>query len=215
MAIDHLLNDPWFEPSNVPEHRVIYHYCTRNESGDADSDTLHCLRALARQLAIQPRDRSIALAVRKEWNGRKANHLQDRDLTLEDCQRLLEKLIGDSRIFRVTIVVDALDECHGNGDRLLKRLQDLLKSRPKAVRLLLSSQEHVRHSALLPEEQKGPIYLRERVTKADMKTFIETEIKKKLKTQSCYRNHETGILVTNQGLRDKVKRTLLESAKGM
>lgn len=194
---------------------MVYYYFTWNESGDADSDTLHCLRTLARQLAIQPRDRSIARAARKDWKERKANHLQDRDLTLGDCQKLLKQLIGVSRDFRVTIVVDALDECHGNGGLLLKCLQDLLNSRPGVVRLLLSSREHVRHSALLPEEENGPIYIRNSVTDTDMKKFIETEITKKVEFQSRYKNYETGILVTNQRLRDKVKRTLSKSAKGM
>ena len=136
-------------------------------------------------------------------------------LELDDCQKLLKELIRNPKILRVTIVVDALDQCHDDGDLILRKLGCLWKSRPEAVRLLLSSQEQVRHTALLQNEGEGPIYVKSSLTKDDIEKFIKTEIKKNLELQSAYRGHDRGILLQSPRLRKRVEEELIRRARGM
>ncbi len=66
----------------------------------------------------------------------------DSSFSTDQCKRLLEELIlSDSEKLRITIVIDALDECE-DGYELLKVLSNIVQTRKQSIRLLLSSQLH-------------------------------------------------------------------------
>lgn len=62
----------------------------------------------------------------------------------------------DSNRLRVTIIIDALDECEDRGNALLQTLNRLVQYRPRSVRLLLSSQMHVEVEELYPLKSTQP-----------------------------------------------------------
>lgn len=137
-AVDKLLEAQGFEPTG--EHRVIYYYCTGSKPGESRSNQNLCLRALIRQLAREPNSLSVAAPIRAEYDERKMDDSSDCKFSVKECEKLLEELIpSNPGILWTTIIIDAIDECEGDGYELLMSLKRLLGSRRRTMRLLLLS----------------------------------------------------------------------------
>jgi hypothetical protein len=79
--------------------------------------------ALLRQFASSRLDTAIKEPVAREYEARKRQADDDfsrlKELTIDDCTRLIRELTHDSQ---ATIVIDVLDECDDSG-QLLRVLQ--------------------------------------------------------------------------------------------
>jgi len=152
----------------------------------------------------------VARPVQAEYDRHKIESPSECKLSVQDCESLLTALIPDVPHERgVTIVIDALDECEDGGYDLLKCLVNVLKSRPKSVRLLLSSQMHVQVERLFQPYGIESVQTHAAQTKVDMHNFITNEMEKHSKSSLG------GILVSNNQLRDRVAKELSARANGM
>lgn len=141
-AIEGLLKDSELEPYG--NHQVIHYYCTGSKPGETRSNCDLFLRALIRQLARTSSKSLVAGPVQVEYNRQKMENPSQYAISVNHCENLLTELIPDDPGMRVTVVIDALDECENNGYELLECLKRILRSWPQSIRLLLSSQMHVR-----------------------------------------------------------------------
>ncbi|ERF72750.1 hypothetical protein EPUS_04803 [Endocarpon pusillum Z07020] len=169
-----------FKYGDHGEHPVIHYYCTGTP------------------------------CVQEEYDKHKLDNPVDCRFSTTECEELLKKLIpSDPKKLRITIVIDALDECEDNGYELLEILGNLLQSRPQSIRLLLSSQLHVRVEENFGDNITESLRVNSTVTKDDMHTFIETEMEKRAKTPG------NRILDSRTGLYVEVAGELTNRAMGM
>lgn len=124
-------------------------------------------------------------------------------------ESLLTQLIPDDLEMRVTIVIDALDECENSGYELLECLKRILRSRPQSVRLLLSSQMHVQVKPFFLDNEIQSIRIHPSRTQDDMRNFVTKEMEKHSRLSL------KGILDSDEVLRKAVAKELLLQAKGM
>lgn len=130
--------------------------------------------------------------------------------SVQECEKILTQLISsDPGKLRVTIVIDALDECEDHGDELLQILSRLVRCRPQSVRLLLSSQMHVDVTAYFKDQGVVSIEVNAAQTNDDMMFFIEEEMNRQRSKPL------QGILRTDQELWAKVRMALSHRANGM
>lgn len=152
----------------------------------------------------------MATPVQAEYDRHKTDDPSDSGFSVDECERLLKKLIpNDPKEMRVTIVIDALDECEDSGYELLESLKGIVKSRPRSVRLLLSSQMHVRVAPFFGDNGIQSIQIYPARTNDDMQNFIRNEMEKQRETSL------KGILHSDQELWAKVAKELSDCAKGM
>jgi hypoxanthine phosphoribosyltransferase len=152
----------------------------------------------------------VAASVQAEYDRRKMDDPLDCRFSVKECERLLKELIpNDARKMRITIIIDALDECKDGGYELLKYLKSILSSRPQSVRLLLSSQMHVQVAPYFRDDEIQSIEINPTRTIDDMQNFIKKEMEKQ-------RNSPLkGILDSDQALRGQVVKELSVRATGM
>jgi hypothetical protein len=91
---------------------MAFFYCSKSESQGTPS--LEALRSFVAQLALSPDGLSVDESVK-----RLVERPMSSELSLEQCSKQLVALVAPHR--RVTLVVDALDECK-NYKELLRRL---------------------------------------------------------------------------------------------
>jgi hypothetical protein len=152
----------------------------------------------------------VARPVQVEYDRLKIESPSECKLSVQECESLLTALIPDVPHKRgVTLVIDALDECEDGGYDLLKCLVNILKVRPKSVRLLLSSQMHVQVEPLFHLYGIESIQIHAAETKVDMHNFITNEMEKHSNSSLG------GILDSNKTLRETVAKELSARAKGM
>jgi hypothetical protein len=209
-AIERLYEDIQLDPDS--KHQVIHYYCTGSKSGETRSSSNLCLRALIRQLARRPNDTLVAQPVQAQYDGHKIESPSECKLSVQECEHLLIALIPDASHERViTLVIDALDECEDSGYELLRCLINIVKARPKSVRLLLSSQMHVQPQVapVLDPRQIEYIQIHAAQTRFDMDQFISNEMEKHTKSSMG------GILNADDQLRHRVAKELSARANGM
>ena len=208
-AIDDLRSDQGFESRG--ESRIIYYYCTGSRLGEARSDKNLCLLALIRQLARKSETARIEDIVQSDYIRRKVEDPEKANLTDKECENMLKQLVSMHPHSRITIVIDALDECDGSRYLLLTCLTNLVKCQPRSIRLFLSSQLHIQDEALLSGGLLNSIGISPAVVKHDMEAFINKEFDDKLNASKGY----GGILEKDEILCNEVKRIFKERAASM
>jgi hypothetical protein len=124
---------------------IAFFYCVRNEAERERAMPVEILRAILRQLASTKPDMPIKAPVAKEYENRKKKADEDcsslRELTVEDCTRLILELTNDSP---ATIIIDALDECDNSlRYELLEALDEIVSKSVEVVKVFVSSRDDV------------------------------------------------------------------------
>lgn len=124
-------------------YSIAFFYCSRNSAEPERADPAKIMGALLRQFASSSPDTPIKEPVAREYEARKRQADDDcsrlKELTIDDCTRLILELTHDSQ---ATIVIDALDECDDSG-QLLRALQRIVRESKELVKIFVTSREDV------------------------------------------------------------------------
>jgi hypothetical protein len=149
--------------------RIAFYYCTRR--GNAASLGDDVLYSLLGQLAESIDGFSVADAVREQYEV-----TWPRRLPLNVCKKLLKDLAVSNQ--RTTIFIDALDECE-DPSRLLNDLKDLYNESGRKFKFFLSSRHSVQIYGDFPSWDKIDLNSGEELTKSDIRTYIEVQVKRR------------------------------------
>ncbi|TVY81859.1 Ankyrin-3 [Lachnellula suecica] len=169
-----LLEDLAKTPSG--DENLAFFYCSKKASKKDQQQTIardsveNVLRTLIIQLSISADGSEISDEVR-EFHSRSKQGIRGGGMELSDCEALLEGLVSRDSRSRITIVIDALDECV-NFSKLLEVLHKVFNSKD-AVRIFFSSRFEVEVTNYFPKaetivikEQNGP----------DIVNYIDTKV---------------------------------------
>ncbi|KAI0864845.1 hypothetical protein F4860DRAFT_381533 [Xylaria cubensis] len=177
------------------DQRLAYYYCARNEAARNSYKTV--LRALLRQAVYDPINGTISQKVLDVWKA------GENPFSFSKCETLIAGVMRDG--IKLRFVIDALDECD-EPKELLKVLRNLSQAAPGRLSLLVSS----RNSVQVQEKFNGllEVDLAKSMNKADMYTYVVTEIKEREKDERLLRGEYPD-------LEDKLIELLLRKANGM
>lgn len=124
---------------------TAFFYCARSTAEPERAKPIEIMGALLRQLASSKPDLHVKEPVAKEYEVRKKKAEEDcstlKQLTVEDCTRLILELTADHP---ATIIIDALDECDDETrNELLEALDDIISKSAEVVKVLVSSRDDI------------------------------------------------------------------------
>ncbi|WYZ34724.1 hypothetical protein EsH8_I_001000 [Colletotrichum jinshuiense] len=120
----------------------VYFYCSRNPAEPGRSDPSTIMASIARQLSTPVALGPLLEDTVKVYQQREQDAFAAGPLRFEETKDLILKLLARYKDSTTTIVIDALDECVGEGrGRLLELLEDLLKASPCLLKIFISSRD--------------------------------------------------------------------------
>jgi hypothetical protein len=163
------------ELAKTPSGSLAFFYCSRKASKKDQQFTArdsveNVLRTLIIQLSMSADGSSISEEVR-EYHSHSKQGIRGGGMELSDCITLLESIVAKDNRPRISIVIDALDEC-ANFPKLLEILQNIFASKD-SVRIYFSSRFEVDVKPHFEDAQKIVI---EQQNGPDILTYIDTEI---------------------------------------
>jgi hypothetical protein len=146
--------------------RLAFFYCSRKRA-ERNTPT-DVLASLVAQLSWSIDGLSVAESV-------KVLHRSDnkRKLTLRDCSDILVSLVLPYQ--RVTIVIDALDECL-DSIQLLRHLRTVSKSTEARIKFFLSSRKNTSIFSDFPAWTKLELDVQKQSTAPDMERYIRCQV---------------------------------------
>ena len=201
VVVNSLLRDLEKKPQG---EAIAYFYCDRNQSDHRNNENI--IRSLVRQLSTPQDGDSIPSCIDDCFTGKQKKGFSSSSLTFQESTGLIRKLLKGYT--KVTIILDALDECEESTRHLLIDELDKLVSEPSSciLKVLISSRpdKDIKHRF-----ERGPnVSIRATDNQEDIKTFLITAIR-------------TGPgdwkkMITNcPGLEDEIVNTLHKKADGM
>ena len=183
---------------------LAYFYCDRNQPDRQSHEQV--MRSFVRQLSTPQDSDMIPSCIEKRYAEKEKPGFASSGLTFEECCALLSELVG--MYTKVTLVLDALDECDKSTRHLLVNEIDKLVSGSTScvIKVFISSRpdNDIKHHF-----QGGPnVCISATDNGADIRRFIDDKIN----------NSPPGWLekVTNApGLREEIVTTLHKKADGM
>ncbi|TVY15851.1 E3 ubiquitin-protein ligase MIB1 [Lachnellula arida] len=159
----------------TPSGNLAFFYCSKKSAKkdqqlSARDSVENILRTLIIQLSISSDGSSISDEIR-EYHTRSKQGIRGGGMELADCITLLEGLVAKEDRPRITIVIDALDECV-NFNKLLEILHQVFASTDR-VRIFFSSRFDVDVNRHFPDAQKVVI---EQQNGPDILKYVDTEI---------------------------------------
>ncbi|KAK1749672.1 hypothetical protein QBC47DRAFT_130878 [Echria macrotheca] len=153
---------------------LAFFYCVRSETGSA----VEVLRSLVAQLSWEPDGFSVAEAVRSRYKKVQPRSPSGdrRRLTAEDCCQLIGEELAP-QFLKITIIIDALDECE-DYDVLLSSLSIIYQRSPDScsIKILLSSRNGVELPATFPPWHRRDLDSEQNLTRDDLERLIQTEV---------------------------------------
>ncbi|TVY27656.1 E3 ubiquitin-protein ligase [Lachnellula hyalina] len=161
--------------AKTPSGNLGFFYCSKkaakkDQQFSARDSVENILRTLIIQLSMSSDGSSISDEIR-EYHTRSKQGIRGGGMELADCITLLEGIVAKEDRPRITIVIDALDECV-NFNKLLEILQQVFVSQD-GVRIFFSSRFDVDVHRHFPNAQKIVI---EQQNGPDILKYIDTEI---------------------------------------
>ena len=157
---------------------IAYFYCQRNTAEPQRSDPSEVLRAILRQLLCYNPLWQQGSPTAKEYRLRKKEADEDGyEISRLDILETTDQIIKIASQMPVTILIDALDECHSDQRHgLLRALDVLLENSTHLVKVFVSSRDDV---DIVLRLQKHPnIYISVGDNTGDIQRFIQSEIQK-------------------------------------
>lgn len=157
---------------------VVWFYCQRNTAEAERSDPGEVLRAILKQLVCCRPHWEAESPTATEYRRRKGEAEQDgSDIERLDISETIQKILDAVVEMPVTIIIDALDECHPNQrHKLLGALDLLLEKSAHVVKVFVSSREDV--DIVLKLQNHPNIYISIDDNKDDIYKYIQCGIKK-------------------------------------
>ena len=151
---------------------VVYFYCQRNTAEPQRSEPAEVLRAILKQLLCYQALWQTKSSTAKEYRRRKREADEDgSEIERLDISETIQNIIDAVAEMPVTILIDALDECHAKErHQLLWALELLLEKAAQLVKVFISSRDDV---DIVLKLQKHPnIYISIYDNKYDITRFI-------------------------------------------
>lgn len=149
---------------------LAFFYFKRDDS--SRNSALPCLRSLVRQLSTSLQQsgqiRSELQRIYSEWNRR------GEDLDKEICEEQLKKSLRD--FSRVTIIIDALDECERDGRRELIEIFDRLMDN-SGVRLAIFISSRPYPDIKLILNKRSVVEIGSHNNRGDIDKFVNEKIR--------------------------------------
>ncbi|TVY39500.1 putative ankyrin repeat protein [Lachnellula occidentalis] len=161
--------------AQTPSGNLAFFYCSKKAAQkdlqfSARDSVENILRTLIIQLSMSSDGSSISDEIR-EYHTRSKQGIRGGGMELVDCITLLEGIVAKEDRPRITIIIDALDECV-NFNKLLEILRQVCFS-TDSVRIFFSSRFDVDVHRHFPNAQKIVI---EQQNGPDILKYIDTEI---------------------------------------
>jgi hypothetical protein len=185
--------------SRDADHRLLYFYCI------APTTEEDVLRSLVAQLAWSSEGKSIHESVVQQY--RKSKSSITGPLSRDDCVQFMPILCRT--VARVTVIIDALDECKDYGSLLvsLKKIQSALLDYQKAnLKFVFSSRMLVIVDVNFPKPHC--VLVIPEGTSRELLGYVRKEVKSKQKFLVCDEQ-------TSKQLLEKVVTVLMDHARGM
>ena len=157
---------------------IAYFYCQRNTADIQRSNPTEVLRAILKQIVLCKADWESASPTAKEYKRRWKEADEDgSDIECLDLLETTQHIIDAVGEMPVTIIIDALDECHTDQrPQLLKALDLLLEKSAHLVKVFVSSRDDI--DIVLKLQKHRNIYIGVDDNKEDINRFIQSEIQK-------------------------------------
>jgi hypothetical protein len=167
---------------------------------------VNIFRSLIKQLAVPKTGKAIHQEILAKYNERQQGGNLEDLLSIQEVEDILPKLINSYS--KVTIAIDALDECNDSTrNRLLSTFRNLQAS-TQTLKIFISSRpEGIRNK--LPEK-KFAVDVTPGKNRDDISKFIKSEIAKALDLKV-----EAAKLIEKKENEDKVCKSILSKSAGM
>ena len=178
-----------------------YFYCTRSAAEPERSDPNAVLASILRQLSCVEPGAPILSPVIEKYK-RQGEGFKSNGLDLDDSRDLIIRLIEDYSM--TIIIVDALDECDPlRRESLLDAFEHILKESVGLVKILVSSRND--QDIVYTLRQYPNMEISSDKNTADIKTYVETETMRLVKT---------GQLLRNSRAKEKMTASIIEQVSG-
>ena len=188
---------------------VAYFYCQRNTADIQLSNPTEVLRAILKQFVLCKADWESESPTAKEYKRRREEADEDgSDVERLDVSETTQHIIDAVVEMPVTIIIDALDECHPDQrHQLLQALDLLLENSAHLVKVFVSSRDDI--DIVLKLQKHRNIYIGVDDNKQDIDRFIQSEVQKAQSEGRLLKG-----MVSSQ-LQYSVMKTLATKAQGM
>lgn len=124
--------------------------------------------------------------------------------TLRNCAKYIQATIKDLKVSKIFLVLDAIDECNGKKDQLLKEIFDLREHVRGAIKLLITSRPYPGPKLTPVFEKYSPptLFLSQERVRTDIDRFLFQKLRDFTR-------------IKQEELKDKVRKTVLKQAGGM
>ena len=185
------------------QEALAFFYCSRTTGESDRQEPKDILRCIVKQLSAPLYGLPLKEPVVTKYEREKQNNALDAPLSLKYSKDIILQLIRQD-YSRVTIVIDALDECDSNKRaELFRFLQEILRQKQGAVvKILVSSRAEPDINDILGGSSS--LYINAEDNAADIRRFVEEHIDKRLLAGKA-----------EDGLRKRVKDELCTKSQGM
>ncbi|KAK6532746.1 hypothetical protein TWF281_006923 [Arthrobotrys megalospora] len=191
---------------------IAYFYCDGKTGDESRTDPRSIICSLLKQMASLQPGQPLQPALAKAYKERVGSGNKASPPSFKEAKQIISEINGDQLYSRITIVIDALDECNKEyrGD-LVEALVELVQASNTLVKIFFSSRPHEEDLNLqLGKVLKYCINLSD--TSADVELFID-------QTMSEYLRKDKFLPRLLQGQRDivveQVVTVLKEKCRGM
>jgi polyhydroxyalkanoate synthesis regulator phasin len=185
---------------------LAYFYCARNSGEQERGDPEEILRSILRQLSCPAPGFPILEAVQQKYRELRDEGFESKKLTLNETRTLILDIAQNCP--RITIIVDALDEC--NADKLpdlLDSLKEIAEQSPNPVKIMVSSRDDEGLARQLSNSVH--LHIREIDNADDIKRFVEDRVEEAISEKKLLGGK------VSAKLKEHVIQTLITGAQGM
>lgn len=188
---------------------VAYFYCQRNTADIQLSNPTEVLRAILKQLVLCKADWESESPTAKEYKRRREEADEDgSDVERLDVSETTQHITDAVAEMPVTIIIDALDECHPDQrHQLLQALDLLLEKSAHLVKVFVSSRDDI--DIVLKLRKHRNIYIGVDDNKQDINRFIQSEVQKVQSEGRLLKG------MVSSELQDSITKSLATKAQGM
>lgn len=205
-VVKHLLAEKSTYENAAP---IAYFYCQRNTADIRRSNPTEVLRAILKQIMLGKADWESESPTAKEYRRRKKEADEDgSDIECFDLLETTQHIIDAVGEMPVTIIIDALDECHTDQrPQLLNALDLLLEKSAHLVKVFISSRDDI--DIVLKLQKHRNIYIGVDDNKQDINRFIQSEMQKVQSEGRLLKG------MVSSELQDSITENLARKAQGM
>ncbi|KAJ5710532.1 hypothetical protein N7488_004688 [Penicillium malachiteum] len=185
--------------------QLAYFYCRQDDSKRQDWRNILC--TLAKQLARSCN--RLPFEVMNVFRERGRPDSPDPNMTPEECEEILKTFIQSNG--KVTLIVDAFDECTDESKRTLREVFDRLAQSPLCVSVIMSSRED---DAFTGFRNMTKIRISPSDNGADIIKFVQEKISN-FRADEKRRGFDSAMSRLSSDLEDEIIHKFKEKSKGM